>query len=277
MDKLNLTEAESEGLRIAYEQGKKWGQTLTNMVNSGQVDPNKTLNILLPVDEIRVGKLPLITRFTMEFGSVRAGVVGNSAIVTLGIYTGGSSALNYTMTTNRAAKGFYILSVLFSSSAIISGGSAVVARTCQISQTAALSEAFGTGFMFLGNKAYAAALLAEGKQIPLHLRRTAYGNNYDGIAFATPGLGQSIFISEIIERIPFQQIGKTVGICFSVYAYGKAIIVAYRYTQQLITKYKLRKKREYNSKLVLKQARFLVTCFYRHSSVYRTAVLANKI
>jgi len=46
---------------------------------------------------------------------------------------------------------FYGLSVLFSTLAITSGGVAVVARTCEISELAAGSEACATALMVLDN------------------------------------------------------------------------------------------------------------------------------
>jgi hypothetical protein len=77
-------------------------------------------------------------------------VVSNSVIVGMGVYTGGSSVLQYSITTDKKAKSFYALSVAFSSSAIVSGGMAVASRTCHISGTAAVSEAFGLALMQLG-------------------------------------------------------------------------------------------------------------------------------
>jgi hypothetical protein len=50
------------------------------------------------------------------------GVVGNSIIMGMGAYTGGNSAIQYGMTTNRKAKALYALSTIFSASAIASGG-----------------------------------------------------------------------------------------------------------------------------------------------------------
>jgi hypothetical protein len=67
-----------------------------------------------------------------------------------------------------------------------------MARTCQISETAALSEACATAFMILGNQANVLALQAEGKPISPYLRsyvrkslrRSVYNNN--GLGFVMP-------------------------------------------------------------------------------------------
>ena len=126
-------------------------------------------------------------------GSDNMGVVGNSAIAGAGCFTGGSSLMGLKTTRNPATKAFYCLSVVSSSTAIKTAGFAVLARTCQISETAALSEACATPFMVLGNQANVRALQLEGKPIPPHLnryvrkglRRSVYNNNE--LSFVMPG------------------------------------------------------------------------------------------
>ena len=153
----------------------------------------------------------------------------NGALVAAGMYTGGNSAVQFTVTQNLAAKRFYLLSVAFSLSAITNGGIAVVSRACELSGIGVFSEALGAGFMWCGNASRAAALKAEGKPIPNQLRnsirrpRAFYGTN--GMAFAMPGS---------CENIPFHTIGRVVGISLAIYGYSKLIIAAYRYSQQLI-------------------------------------------
>ena len=53
----------------------------------------------------------------MKVGSENAGVAMNGALVAAGMYTGGNSAVQFTVTQNLAAKKFYLLSVAFSLSA----------------------------------------------------------------------------------------------------------------------------------------------------------------
>jgi hypothetical protein len=168
--------------------------------------------------------------------------------------------MGFKRTTNPAAKAFYCLSIACSSTAITTAGFAVLARTCQISETAALSEAFASAFMMLGNQANVRALQLEGKPISPHLnryvrkglRRSVYNNNE--LSFVMPGGTNHIVWSEVIERIPFEVIGRSVGIGLSIYGYSRLIIISYRYSQQFFSKFKARR----HSLLLRKQIRFVV-------------------
>jgi hypothetical protein len=198
----------------------------------------------------------------MELGSTRTGVVGNYLVVGAGIFTGGSSLMGFQTTRNPAAKAFYCLSVACSTTAIGTAGAAVIARSCQISETAAVSEACAGAFMVLGNHAHLRALQLEGKPIPPHLnkyvrkgfgfRRSVYNNN--GVSFVMPGGTNYIVWSEVIERIPFETIGRYVGMSLSIYGYSKLIIVSYRYSQQFFSKFKTKRQ----NLLLIKQIRFVV-------------------
>ena len=201
----------------------------------------------------------------MKVGSENAGVAMNGALVAAGMYTGGNSAVQFTVTQNLAAKRFYLLSVAFSLSAITNGGIAVVSRACELSGIGVFSEALGAGFMWCGNASRAAALKAEGKPIPNQLRnsirrpRAFYGTN--GMAFAMPGS---------CENIPFHTIGRVVGISLAIYGYSKLIIAAYRYSQQFIIKYKK------NNNIVLElntYVRFLVISLNKCPSIIKTKTI----
>lgn len=106
--------------------------------------------------------------------------------------------MGYAARTNPLAKMFYGLSVVCSSSAITNGGVAIMARTCQISETAALSETCATAFMMLGNQAHRKALQVEGKPLPPRLnsdfrkslQESVYDNN--GLSFVIPSGTNSI-------------------------------------------------------------------------------------
>ena len=247
---LNFTDDELEVGRIAYRQGLKWGQDLKNLIDDGVVDPTKPINLILPVGTIKIENFSKKTRFLIELGSARTGVIGNSLIVSTGFYTGGSSLMGYAGAKNSLSKTFYGLSVVCSSSAIASAGLSLVACSCQISQTGALSEAFGTAFMVLGNQARVQALQLEGKPTPPHLnsyvhkslRQPLYGANANGLAFIMPRRGNFIIL------------GKFVGIGLSMYGYSKLIVAIYRYGQQLFKKYKNKK----DILLLRKQIRFVI-------------------
>jgi hypothetical protein len=253
----------TEIARIAREQGLIWAQTLKEHIETGELDPNKPVRLLLKVGEIKPENFSLLSRIYMGLGSSTSGIASNSVIVGLGIYTGVSSAFHYGVATDQKAKGCYALSVVFSTSAMTSGGMEVAARTCQLSRTAVLSEAVGWAFMSLGNKLHVSALQFEGKPVPPHLRKymnkdirpPAY--NPDGMGFIMPRpfiMG----MSNVLEKIPFEKIGRLVGVSIAVYSYGKIIVIAYRYTQQFISKFKQQRK----FKLLRKQAMFLITEIY---------------
>lgn len=53
-------------------------------------------------------------------GTTQTGLVTNSVIVGLGMYTGGSSVIQYTITSHKKAKALSAMSAVFSTSAIFS-------------------------------------------------------------------------------------------------------------------------------------------------------------
>lgn len=197
-------------------------------------------------------------------GSENVGVVMNGVLVAAGMYTGGNSAVQFTVTQNLAAKRFYLLSVAFSLSAVTNGGIAVVSRACELSGIGVMSEALRAGFMWCGNMSRAAALKAEGKPIPTQLRKSIRRprtflnpNGTNDMAFVMP---------RSCENIPFQTIGRVVGISLTVYGYYKLIIAAYRYSQQFMVKYKK------NSNVTLEfntHVRFLVISLNKCHSVLK--------
>ena len=204
----------------------------------------------------------------MKVGSENAGVAMNGSIVAAGMYTGGNSAVQFTVTQNPTAKKLYLLSVFFSLSAITNGGIAVASRACELSRIGVLSEALGAGFMWFGNASQAAALKAEGKPIPTQLRTSirrprAFLNSTgtDGIAFVMP---------RSYQNIPFHTICRVVGVSLTIYGYSKLIIAAYRYSQQFIIKYK---KNNNISLEVNTQVRFLVISLNKCPSVLKTKAI----
>lgn len=168
--------------------------------------------------------------------------------------------MGYAATTNRPAKAFYSLSVIWCSSlAITSVGVLVLARTYKISETATSSKACAIASIILGNKANVQAPELESEPISPHLnayvqkglRRSLYSNN--GLGFVMPSGINYIVWSEVIERIPFETIEKFIGIGLSIYNYSKLIIVSYQYSEQFFSKFKARRQ----SLLLIKQIRFV--------------------
>lgn len=261
----NYTEIEKEVARIGFKQGLTWAKHIKEGLENGTIDPNKSIRLIGEIGVNTAENFPRLTNFYAMLGSPEVGTVSNAVIAGVGVYTGGNSAIQFGLTTNRQAKFFYTLSILCSGTAIASAGTAVAARTCQISGTAALSESFGIAFMKLGNRAHVAALQLEGKPIPQHLQ-TYMNKNIRPRSYDPGGLGFIMpngFSSEFIAQIPFATIGKTVGLTIAIYGYGKIIISGYRYTQQWVAK--IKKQRQ--TKLIREQSLFLLIAVNRLPSL----------
>jgi len=231
----------------------------------------KNVNVLIMASDIEKLRphLPAQTRFIMKLGTPAAGITGNTLIMGAGVYTGGRSAINFSLTNSATARSCYAMSLMCSTFAVVSGGGAVLAKACNLSNYGLVSEGCGYTFMKLGEMAHVAALHAEGKPIPPHLQsrnfrppKLSRGSAYDGkyTGFVMPGGGFGL--SEIIEKIPFQKVGQVVGIAITAYSYYKIVIVGYRYSQKLITKYKENRKQIKFENKVFVQARYLAVSFY---------------
>ena len=225
-------------------------------------------------------------------GVQTASLFGNVGVVGLAVYTGGSSAMNYTKTKSPLAKMLYIFGATFSGSAVLFGSQAALAKVCQLSGPAMLSESFGASFLALGNKAHQAALKADAKLVvpltpqqqyrdPDHLnkvRRFLSGrNNRSNISFITPG-GGDIYFAEIITMIPFEKIGRVVGVSLTMYGYYKLTITGYRYSQKLVAKFyenRNNKLQEKNKKLFHQRINFFIMSCYRIPKINRVLVVYN--
>lgn len=192
-----------------------------------------------------------------------------SAIVGSRIITFGLSRIGISTTTEPTAKGFYTMSCLLSGTAATTGDMAAIARKCEISEIALLTEAFGAAFLFLGNKAHAAALKVDGRRVPYRFRKPAPGfgsyNRRNTGAFIMP-----MPSSRLIKAIPFEQIGRSVGFAFSVYCYGKIIIKLYRYGHQLIIS---RRNKKFSNKLKhFICLIYIQTAFSNHRKLYFSVI-----
>ena len=284
---INANETDIEVLkelvRGLYFYGVKLGEKGKYFVDQGFVS-EENLKIMIAAPDIPklTPRLPFEAQVYMKLGTPSAGVVGNTVIAGAGIYTGGRSALGFMATDSPAAKGCYGMSFMCSAAAVASGGTAVMAKACTLSREGLLAESCSYAFMKLGELAHVAALHAEGKPIPSHLqhyiknlkprkpmRGSGYGNNYMG--FIVPG-GEFKF-SEIIEKIPFQKIGEVVGLGFTVYGYYRIVLVGYRYSQKLITKYKENRKKIKLKNQVFVQAKTLVVFLYSRPLVRRNPLI----
>lgn len=252
-----VSEEMKEVARIFYKHGLKIGESLKDTFTSGHVDPSKPITVLVPIEDLDISKFSLLTRVTMAMGTEKAGVAGNSIIMGMGAYTGGNSAIQYGITTNRKAKALYGLSTIFSASAIASGGLAVASRSCNISPTACVSESLGFAFMKLGNKVHVIALQLEGKPIPRKLQK-----------YMDPGIRPLSFIKPPdinVIGISGHQIFGVISVGFSIYASRKILVKCYKYGQHFISK----RKRLHDSKIFRKQAAFIINCLNARQSVIR--------
>jgi hypothetical protein len=284
---VNITEteiiAEKELLRLLHQYGVRLGEKTKNMWENGQISDSGG-RIVIIAEEIRNIKpsVPGVTKLFAKFGTPESGTIGNGLIVCAGAYTGSRSAVGYGLTSCSTAKGFYAASAVFSAAAITNGGMAIMANVCSISRAGVLTEALGLAFMKVGELAHVAALQAEGKLIPQRLQyleewsrktvRRPYGNN-GNLGFIMPGVGSGdfSFLSETIAKIPFKQIGQLVGLSLTLYGYSKIVVTGYRYSQKFAYKFKQARR----SKLLLKQASFIVNFFnYSQNSrkIYKTII-----
>jgi hypothetical protein len=234
------TELDSELYNYGVRIGKLWGKELTEIFENIEI-PDHPILLKLPIEQLATYKnFSSQTRVMMAMGTENFGVIGNTFISGSAIVTCGISGISMTTTTSPAAKTFYALSCAFSGTSAASSSMAVLARKCEISEVALLTETFGAAFLYLGNQAHAAALKVEGRRVPARYRRPLAGfglyNGRNNAAFILP-----FRCSRIIETIPFEQIGRTVGFSISIYFYGRIILSAYRYGQQLIGKSKNKK------------------------------------
>lgn len=266
-----------------YQYGVGLGEKAKYLLEQGIVS-DKEIKIMVMAPDIAklTPRLPFEAQVFMQLGTSSAKITGNTVIMGCGIYTGGRSALGFTATNSRAAKGCYAMSVMCSTVAVASGGTAVMAKACTLSKQGLLAESCGYAFMKLGEFAHAAALHAEGKPIPPQFQKylkyfqppkpipgSAYAGKYMG--FVMPGNGFEF--SEIIEKIPFQKIGQVVGVGFTVYGYYRIVVTGYRYSQKLITKYKENRKKIKFKNEVPVQANFLAVSLYSTPSVHKNLLI----
>ena len=294
---VNITEteiiAENELLLVLRQYGVWLGEKTKNMWENGQISDNGA-RIVIMAEEIRNIKpsVPGVTKLFAEFGTPEAGKIGNGAIVCAGAYTGGKSAVGYGLTNSPTAKGFYAASAIFSAAAVTNGGMAFMANVYSISRAGIVTEALGFAFMKIGELAHVTALQAEGKPIPKHLLNEWFPNqrpsqNNGNIGFIMPGTGDFSFLSEIIAKIPFKEIGQLVGLSLTLYAYYKISITGYRYSQKLISKFKEHRQNKLlksGSTRLDRQANFLVVSICNCASFRRTfliykfaSISANKL
>jgi hypothetical protein len=176
---------------------------------------------------------------------------GNIGLAAGGLCLAGMSTQNYFETKNPVAKACYAASILCSITAIVTSGVKAFNNACGISYLGMCGDAFGTTFLFLGNRAQSLGHYAEGKSKMRQLnpfrnrglkRKPGSLTGYKGMGFINPGCS-NISLQEI------SIIGSTI---FTIYVYGKFIIAISR---KLASKFS---QKIDSSKLIKNQAVFLI-------------------
>jgi len=260
-----FTEQEIQTLEHLYEN---WGRDLRILLNEGEIDLAKLRYLELP--HIFSSHLDLAQLFCVNIAPENAGIMSNSAVVATAFYTGGSSALQFSITRNLVAKKFYLLSFAFSSAALTNGSIAVLSRAFELSQIGVLSEVLAAGFLWLGNSSHSQALRAEGKPIPNKFKnsikrpKSFFNSNDDsGVAFVVP---------QGLNSVQIKTIAQIFGIGLTIYTYWKIMSKIYKYCKQFIIK---RKKNNDINLRFYDHARFLVISLYNCSSLSRTKIIYN--
>jgi hypothetical protein len=251
MEESNFTDIEKMMVSTAYENGLKIGKKISRAIKSGElvVPDNETLEIL--INSFYTYEFPMYQRVLAKIGSPEFSTAGNIGLAAGGLYLAGMSTQNYFETKNPVAKACYAASMLCSSTAIVTSSVKSFNYACGISHLGMCGDAFGTTFLFLGNRAQSLGHYAEGKSKMRQLnpfrnrglkRKPGSLTGYKGMGFINPGCS-NISLQEIII------IGSTI---FTIYVYGKFIIAISR---KLASKFS---QKIDSSKLIKNQAVFLI-------------------
>lgn len=279
----NITEAIVEAEIVATSEFVQATNEFVGLVRRYGANMVNDLNALISEANLDPEyKVRLVREMSTTFDSLpltpENSTMVNSMISGTGIITAGYSAIRFNLTTSFAAKKFYAVSIGFSSGAAVTGGIAVMTRMCKVSEVAFVSEVMGAAFLCLGEMAHAQALKVEGKPIPPHLQKWAKArlgfrrsfDNNQNLSFVMPGNFHGM--SDIIGCIPFEKIGKIVGVGLTAYGYYKIVVMSYRYSQKLITKWKEHRLKKDRSTLLHNQINFLAISICNSLSV-RTRLL----
>lgn len=235
----NLTDIQQLMIRIAFQDGKKIGEQIAADVESGilQLPSNETIQII--VDKFHEFEYLPYQKVLAKIGSPKFAVVGNFAFAGGGMAISGTSILKYCKTKNTIARGFYVASSLCGGAAAVAGALKGVEGTCGLSFIAVGGDAFGTAFLFVGNKAQKLGDYIDGKRKWTNFNPRSFlrrrqisktGMGYRGMSFVTSS-GPISFegVHQIIQRIPYENIIIIGGTIFTVYGYIKILISIYRY------------------------------------------------
>ena len=274
MPEANFTDLDKMMIFTAYKNGLKVGENISKAIESGElvVPDNETLEVIL--NSFYTYEYPIYQKVLAKIGSPEFSTAGNIGLAAGGLCLAGISTQNYFETKNYVAKVCYAASIVCSSTAMITGGITVFNNVCGISHLAMCGDAFGSTFLFLGNRAKNLGNYAEGKSKIRQLnpfrnrgfkRKQGSLTGYKNMGFITPGCSNTSLqeIQQIITNIPYQEIiiiGSTI---FTIYTYGKFIIATSR---KLASKFSPKID---SSKLIQNQAVFLINILAYKKAVNR--------
>jgi hypothetical protein len=274
MPEANFTDLDKMMIFTAYKNGLKVGENISKAIESGElvVPDNETLEVIL--NSFYTYEYPMYQKVLAKIGSPEFSTAGNIGLTAGGLCLAGISTQNYFETKNPVAKVCYAASIVCSSTAMLTGGLTAFNNVCGISHLAMCGDAFGSTFLFLGNRAKNLGNYAEGKSKIRQLnpfrnrgfkRKPGSLTGYKGMGFITPGYSNTSLqeIQQIITNILYQEIiiiGSTI---FTIYTYGKLIIAISR---KLASKFSPKID---SSKLIQNQAVFLINILTYKRAVNR--------
>jgi hypothetical protein len=263
MPEANFTDLDKMMIFTAYKNGLKVGENISKAIESGGlvVPDNEILEVI--INSFYTYEYPMYQKVLAKIGSPEFSTAGNIGLAAGGLCLAGISTQNYFETKNPVAKICYATSIVCSSTAMLTGGLTAFNNVCGISHLAMCGDAFGSTFLFLGNRAKNLGNYAEGKSKIRQLnpfrnrgfkRKPNSLTGYKGMSFITPSCSNTSLqeIQQIITSMPYQEIiiiGSTI---FTIYTYGKFIIaIGRKLASKIFPKID-------SSKLIQNQAVFLI-------------------
>jgi hypothetical protein len=260
MPEANLTDIHKMMILTAYKNGLKIGEDISKLIESWElvVPDNETLEVI--INSFYTYEYPMYLKVLAKIGSPEFSNAGNLGLAASGLCLTAISTQNYFGTKNPVAKICYGASILYSSTAMLTGSLTVFNNACGISHLAIGGDMFGSTFLFLGNRAKKLGNYAEGKSKIRQLnpfrnrgfkRKPVSFTGPKGMGFINPGCS-NLSLQEIII------VGSTI---FTIYTYEKFIIaISRKLTSKFFPKID-------SSKLIQNQAVFLTNILVHKISV----------
>jgi len=233
MPEFNLTDAQKIMVGIAYSDGQKLGEKLSDAIKSGEfiIPDNQTMEIML--EEFINYDFVASQKLLAKIVSPNTYMVGNFLCAGGGVIIGGSSVINFYKTKNGLARTCYAISGICGGTAAIFGTYSGLTGYCGLSMFATGGDIIGGSFLWVGNKAKKLGNYVEGKKSWTPRLRNRNLARRPFFAKAKPGAYKGVsFITPRSVNVPFETFETILiigGTIFTVYSYGKIMIAIYRY------------------------------------------------